>query len=103
MPKQKQELQKELKLHHQPQNRCVFYHAVIDRLCLTSSPLSRFTCELLLAAIPNTFLQILQLVFHLLVLSLRLLTLPPGGRTHADTEENEHTNVSLRLRVSVNM
>lgn len=37
------------------------------------------TCELLLAAISDALLQVLQLVSHLLVLSLCLLALPPAG------------------------
>ena len=42
------------------------------------------TCEFFLAAISDALLQVLQLVFHLLILPLCLLTLPPeqtpGGR-----------------------
>lgn len=44
---------------------------------LRHSQSSFFTCELFFTAVSNTFLQVLQLVFYLLVLSLRLLTLPP--------------------------
>lgn len=36
------------------------------------------TCKLFLAAVSYALLQILQLVPHLLVLSLRLLALPPA-------------------------
>lgn len=58
------------------------------------------TCELLLAAISDTFLQILQLVFHLLVLSFRLLTLPPVGTNtkEADREMFEHINTQKNKR-----
>ena len=35
------------------------------------------TCEFFLAAVPHALLQILQLMFHLLVLPLCLLALPP--------------------------
>lgn len=35
------------------------------------------TCEFFLAAVPNTLLQIFELMFHLLILPLSLLTLSP--------------------------
>lgn len=40
------------------------------------------TCEFFLAAVPHTLLQILQLVFHLLILPLCLLTLSPEQMPH---------------------
>lgn len=46
------------------------------------------TCEFFLAAVSYALLQILQLVFHLLILPLCLLTLSP--------EQTNTTQVSLR-------
>ena len=57
------------------------------------------TSELFLAAISHTFLQILQLMFHLLVLSFCLLALPPVGthikKRHPERYLNTYINVYL--------
>lgn len=52
--------------------------------------LSPVTSEFFLAAVPHALLQVLQLVFHLFILALRLLTLPPEARQQKGT----HMHVS---------
>lgn len=52
------------------------------------------TCEFFLAAVSYALLQILELVFHLLVLSLSLLALPPKQVKR----QRNITRVSFKLK-----
>ena len=60
---------------------------VFVRVCVCQSAKQRQTCELLLAAVPDTLLQVLQLVFDFLILPLCLLTLPPAHK-HTQFQKN---------------
>lgn len=55
------------------------------------------TCELLLAAVAHALLQVGQLVLHLLVLSLRLLALPPvwGEKVREKKKVSQSSGVLL--------
>lgn len=60
-----------------------------------------YTCEFLLAAVSYTLLQVLKLVFHLLILPLCLLTLPPEKIKHTHTKKTHHENKVKQMNVNL--